>query len=132
MTKKETDKRNKRRIDKRNNRKEESRRAEVLLDADSVIPVRTWQGGIRSRTHLQKMYTDFNPLQCWERNKVETAFSVLKGRFREELKTRKYSFQVKEIKSTAILHDLTKAGQAVIIVSSGRNSTERAEPSAHR
>jgi hypothetical protein len=51
-----------------------------------------------------------------ERNKVETAFSVLKRRFGEELKARKYWYQIKEIKSKVILHNLTKAGRAVVIV----------------
>jgi hypothetical protein len=41
---------------------------------------------------------------------------VLKRRFSEELKARKYRYQVKEIKSKVILHNLTKAGQAVMIV----------------
>ncbi|CVK31932.1 transposase (fragment) [Methanoculleus bourgensis] len=59
------------------------------------------------------MYTDFDQERYRERNKVETAFSVLKRRFGEELKARKYWYQVKEIKSKVILHNLTKAGQAV-------------------
>jgi transposase len=62
------------------------------------------------------VYTNFDQERYRERNKVETAFSVLKRRFGEELKARKYWYQVKEIESKVILHNLTKAGQAVVIV----------------
>ena len=86
------------------------------IGADSVIPVRTWQGRIRSGIYRQEMYADFDKERYRERNKVETAFSVLKRRFGEELKARKYWYQVKEIKSKVILHNLTKAVQAVVIV----------------
>ena len=86
------------------------------LGADSVIPVRTWQGRIRSGTYRQEMYANFDDDRYRERNKVETAFSVLKRRFGEELKARKYWYQVKEIKIKVILHNLTKAVQTVVIV----------------
>ncbi|SDK37207.1 Transposase DDE domain-containing protein, partial [Methanoculleus thermophilus] len=86
------------------------------LGADSVIPVRTWQGRIRSGTYRQEMYANVDDERYRERNKVETAFSVLKRRFGEELKARKYWYQVKEIKIKVILHNLTKAVQTVVIV----------------
>jgi hypothetical protein len=86
------------------------------IGADSIIPVRTWQGRIRSGTYRQEMYPNFDKERYRERNKVETAFSVLRRRFGEELKARKYWYQVKEIKSKVILHNLTKAVQAVVIV----------------
>lgn len=86
------------------------------LGADSVIPVRTWQGRIRSGTYRQEMYANFDDERYRERNKVETAFSVLKRRFGEGLKARKYWYQVKEIKIKVILHNLTKAVQTVVIV----------------
>jgi len=94
------------------------------IGAESVIPVRTWKGRIRSGRYRQEMYTNFDEKRYRERNKVETAFSVLKRRFGEELKARKYRCQVKEIKTKLILHNLTKAGQAIIIVLIWRNSTE--------
>jgi hypothetical protein len=62
------------------------------------------------------MYANFDDERYRERNKVETAFSVLKRRFGEELKARKYWYQVKEIKIKVILHNLTKAVQTVVIV----------------
>jgi hypothetical protein len=87
------------------------RQIQEEIGADSVIPVRTWKGRVRSGIYRQEMYTDFDQERYRERNKVETAFSVLKRRFGEELKARKYWYQVKEIKSKVILHNLTKAGQ---------------------
>lgn len=92
------------------------RQIQEEIGADSVIPVRTWKGRVRSGIYRQEMYTDFDQERYRERNKVETAFSVLKRRFGEELKARKYWYQVKEIKSKAILHNLTKAGQTVLSV----------------
>jgi transposase len=92
------------------------RQIQEEIGADSVIPVRTWKGRVRSGIYRQEMYTDFDQERYRERNKVETAFSVLKRRFGEELKARKYWYQVKEIKSKVILHNLTKAGQTVLSV----------------
>ncbi len=86
------------------------------LGADSVIPVRTWQGRIWSGAYRREIYANFDKERYRERNKVETAFSVLKRRFGEELKARKYWYLVKEIMSKVILHNLTKAVQAVVIV----------------
>ena len=73
------------------------------IGADSAIRVRTWQGRIRSGIYRQEMHTNFDEERYRERNKVETAFSVIKRRFGEELKARKYWYQVKEIKTKLIL-----------------------------
>jgi hypothetical protein len=62
------------------------------------------------------MFADFDTNHCRERNKVETAFSVLKRRFGGDPKARKYRYQVKEIKIKLILHNLTKVPQAVGVV----------------
>jgi transposase len=50
----------------------------------------------------------FNPVQYHQRNKAETVFSVLKRRFGESLKARKYRLQVKEIKIKVILYNLSR------------------------
>ncbi|ACL17585.1 IS5-like element ISMepa1 family transposase [Methanosphaerula palustris] len=86
------------------------------MGADSVIPVRTWKGKIYSGKYRQEMYNNFDSKRYYERNKVETAFSVIKRRFGEDLKARKYWYQVKEIKVKMILHNLTKVVQSVVIV----------------
>lgn len=79
------------------------------IGADSGIPVSTWQGKIYSGKYRQEMFADFDTNRYRERNKVETAFSVLKRRFGGDLKARKYRYQVREIKTKLILHNLTKA-----------------------
>ena len=82
------------------------------IGENSVIPVRKWKGKIHSGRYRREMFTNFDD-ECYrERNKVETAFSVLKRRFWENLKARKYRCQVKEIKIKMILHNLTKAVQS--------------------
>ncbi len=92
------------------------RRIREEIGADSVIPVRTWQGKIQSGKYRQEMFAAFDVDRYRERNKVETAFSVLKRRFGGDLKARKYRYQVKEIKIKLILHNLTKAPQSVVVV----------------
>jgi transposase len=92
------------------------RQIQEEMGVDSVIPLRTWQGRILFGIYRQEMYVNFDQEQYRERNKTETAFLVLKRRFGEELKARRYWYQVKEIKSKGILHNPTKAVQAVVIV----------------
>ena len=48
----------------------------------------------------------FDPINT--RNKVETVFFVLKRKFGESLKARKYRLQVKEIKIKVILYNLSR------------------------
>jgi len=62
------------------------------------------------------MYTSFDSKRYAERNKVETTSSVIKRKFGEGLKARKFWYQVKEIKIKLILHNLTKAIQAIVVV----------------
>jgi len=81
-----------------------------------VIPVRTWKGKIYSGKYRQEMYTSFDAERYAERNKVETAFSVIKRKFGEGLKARIFWYQIKEIKIKLILHNLTKAIQAIEIL----------------
>jgi hypothetical protein len=46
--------------------------------------------------------------QYHQRNKVKTVFSVLKRKFGESLKARKYRLQIKEIKIKVILYNLSR------------------------
>jgi len=86
------------------------------IGAYSVIPVRKWKGKIYSGKYRQEMYAAFDSERYAERNKVETAFSVIKRKFGEGLKARKFWYQIKEIKIKLILHNLTKAVQAIMVV----------------
>ncbi|OPY37752.1 MAG: hypothetical protein A4E35_01034 [Methanoregula sp. PtaU1.Bin051] len=51
----------------------------------------------------------FDPELYYQRIKVETVFSVLKRKFGESLKARKYRLQVKEVKIKVILYNLSRA-----------------------
>lgn len=103
-------------MDKGYDSEELHRQIREEMRADSVIPVRTWKGKIYSGKYREEMYKNFDSERYRERNKVETAFSVIKRRFGEDLKARKYWYQVKEIKVKMILYNLTKVIQSVVIV----------------
>jgi transposase len=60
------------------------------LDAYSLIPVRNRKRKRISGYYRRRMLLLFNPVQYHQRNKVETVFSILKRRFGESLKARKY------------------------------------------
>jgi hypothetical protein len=62
------------------------------------------------------------------RNLVETMFSVLKRKYREELRATKYRNQVKEVKFKLLIHNIDRAISVSIIIQM-RISTE---PSFHR
>ena len=47
----------------------------------------------------------FDDERYHQRNNVETIFSVIKRKFGEALKARKYRFQIKEIKIIVILYN---------------------------
>ena len=51
-----------------------------------------------------------------QRNKVETVFSVLKRKYGESLKARRYRLQVKEIKMKAIVYNLSRLISSVLII----------------
>jgi transposase len=79
------------------------------LNSCSLIPVRN-----RKRKRISIYYyrrqiaLSFDQEKYHQRNKVETVFSVLKRKFGESLKARKYRLQVKEIKIKVILYNLSR------------------------
>lgn len=103
-------------MDKGYDSEELHRQIREEIGADSVIPVRKWKGKISSGKYRREMYANFDVKRYAERNKVETTFSVVKRRFGEELKARKFWYQIKEIKIKLILHNLTKVVQAIMVV----------------
>jgi transposase len=84
------------------------------LNAYSLIPVRT-----RKRKHIFGVYRreltrSFDQSLYHQRNKVETVFSVLKRKFGEALKARKFQEQVKELKIKLILYNISKLILAIL------------------
>ncbi|MCS3924834.1 transposase, partial [Methanosalsum natronophilum] len=50
------------------------------------------------------------------RNLVETMFSVLKRKYGEEIKSRKYRNQVKEVKCKILIHNIERYNSFTIII----------------
>ncbi len=78
------------------------------LNSNSLIPIRTRKRKRISGFYRRRMMLVFDPDQYHQRNKVETIFSVMKRKFGESLKARKYRLQVKEIKIKVILYNLSR------------------------
>ncbi|OPY35740.1 MAG: hypothetical protein A4E35_02311 [Methanoregula sp. PtaU1.Bin051] len=88
------------------------------LNSCSLIPIRDRKRKRLSGYYRRRMRVLFDPELYHQRNKVETVFSVLKRKFGESLKARKYRLQVKEIKIKVILYNLSRLrkGISVLIV----------------
>jgi len=78
------------------------------LYACSLIPVRDRKRKRISGYYRRRLSLSFDQEKYHQRNKVETVFSVMKRRFGESLKARKYWLQVKEIKIKVILYNLSR------------------------
>ncbi|OPY35400.1 MAG: Transposase DDE domain protein [Methanoregula sp. PtaU1.Bin051] len=79
------------------------------LNSCSLIPIRERERKRISGYYRRRMRVLFDPELYYQRIKVETVFSVLKRKFGESLKARKYRLQVKEIKIKVILYNLSRA-----------------------
>jgi transposase len=77
------------------------------IGAESVIPVRKWGGNIYSGKYRMEMFRDFDQKKYGQRNMVETVFSMIKRKYGDTVRSRKYVNQVKEIKIRMILHNMT-------------------------
>jgi len=76
------------------------------IGAESVIPVRKWNGNIYSGKYRMEMFENFNEEKYGQRNMVETVFSMIKRKYGDTVRSRKYYNQTKEIKIRMILHNL--------------------------
>ena len=77
------------------------------IKADSIIPVRKWNGNIYSGKYRMEMFRDFDKEKYGQRNMVETVFSMIKRRYGDTVRSRKYYNQTKEIKIRMILHNMS-------------------------
>lgn len=76
-----------------------------IIGAESVIPVRKWNGKIYSGKYRMEMIENFNQEKYGQRNMVETVFSVIKRKYGESVRSRKYFNQIKEIKIRMLIHN---------------------------
>jgi len=77
------------------------------LNSCSLIPVRYRKRKRISGYYRRRIAQSFDDEKYHQRNKVETVFSVMKRKFGESLKARKFRLQVKEIKIKVILYNLS-------------------------
>jgi transposase len=85
------------------------------LNTYSLIPVRN-----RKRKRIFGVYRRELARSCdqagyHQRNKVETAFSVIKRKFGKALKARKFQAQIKELKIKLILYNISKIIPTILI-----------------
>jgi hypothetical protein len=73
------------------------------LNSSSLIPVRNRKRKRISRYYQRQIAQSLDQEKYHQRNIVETIFSVMKRKFGESLKARKYRLQVKENKIKVIL-----------------------------
>jgi hypothetical protein len=85
------------------------------LTAYSLIPVRTRKRKQISGYYRRELSQAFDLTLYHRRNLVETVFSVLKRKFGESLKARKFHSQIKELKIKLILYNISKIILAIFI-----------------
>ena len=76
------------------------------IGADSQIPVRKWGGMIHSGKYRFEMFDNLDREKYEQRNLVECAFSMIKRKYGDTLRSRKYYNQLKEIKIRIVLHNM--------------------------
>jgi transposase len=86
------------------------------FDSYSLIPVKTRKRKRIMGYYRRELAGSFNDHLYHRRNLVETVFSVLKRRFGECLKSRKFRNQVKEIKIKLILYNISRIPSFVLFL----------------
>jgi transposase len=76
------------------------------LQAKSIIPIRDWKADYVKGEFRKEMAENFDRKRYGQRNKVETVFSVMKRRFGDEIRSRLYRSQVKELKLKCIVYSV--------------------------
>ena len=84
------------------------------LHADSIIPIRSWKNEVVGGTYRQEMATEFDEDRYRRRQPVENKFSVLKRKFGEDLKARKFIVQMKEIANKMIVCNIHRFLQFLV------------------
>ena len=85
------------------------------LQANSVIPIRSWNNDIIGGTYRREMAQQFNHTIYPRRQLVENKFSVLKRKFDGDLKARKFLIQIKEIANKMIVCNIHRFLQFLIV-----------------
>jgi transposase len=78
------------------------------IHAKSIIPVRDWNADYVRGEFRNEMAENFDRQRYGQRNKAETVFSVIKRRFGDEIKSRGFRSQVKELKLKLIVYSIDR------------------------
>ncbi|NPE32045.1 IS5 family transposase, partial [Methanococcoides sp. SA1] len=97
--------------------------AREKLGSISMIPLRQRKRKKIKGKYRRKMIWEFDEELYHNRNLVETMFSVLKRKYGEEIRAKKYWNQLKEIKFKLLVHNLDRYVQVIFIIQM-RISTE--------
>ncbi len=86
------------------------------IKADSIIPLRKRKRKKIGGKYRKQLYMAFDKIKYNQRNIAETTFSVVKRKFGETLRARKFRNQVKEIKIKLIVYNIDKKIIEVICI----------------
>ncbi len=89
----------------------------------AMIPLRQRKRKKIKGKYRRKMVWEFDEDLYHNRNLVETMFSVLKRKYSEEIKAKKYWNQVKEVKFKLLVHNLDRYVKVIFVIQM-RISTE--------
>ena len=93
------------------------------LESIAMIPLRQRKRKRIKGVYRRKMVWEFDKDLYHNRNMVETMFSVLKRKYGEEIRAKKYWNQLKEVKFKLLVHNLDRYVKVILIVKI-RNSTK--------
>lgn len=86
------------------------------IKADSIIPLRVRKRKRIKGKYRKQLHLTFNKIKYNRRNIVETTFSVVKRKFGEVLRARKYFNKVKEIKIKLLVYNINKKVVEIICI----------------
>jgi hypothetical protein len=88
----------------------------VEIKAESIIPLRVRKRKKIKGKYRKQLYLTFDKIKYNKRNIAETTFSVVKRKFGEVLRARKFYNQVKEIKIKLIVYNINKKVVQIICI----------------
>jgi len=86
------------------------------MKADSIIPLRQRNRKKVGGKYRKQLHPVFDKIKYNQRNLAETTFSVVKRKFGETLRARKFRNQVKEIKLKLIVYNIDKKVVEIICI----------------
>ena len=86
------------------------------IKADAIIPLRERKRKKVKGKYRKQLHLVFDKIKYNKRNIAETTFSVIKRKFGEVLRARKFYNQVKEIKLKLIVYNINKKVVGIICI----------------